>query len=160
MSFHHDFLCAWLADLALFDLHLDDDGATDGTSFGVTAFGQRVFSLFPDIVTFDFRIAEIAKKIFASLLPQLTGCRARRSQLALWVGEGTDDSKFCGRTADAQPIAVASSCKARRYFRISLARACRVASEISSVELCDDHHTLPPLFFVARPPFGGGPGEC
>src|SRR5215470_9133409 len=31
---------------------------------------------------------------------------------------------------------------------------------ISGVELCDDHHTLPPLLFVAPPPFGGGPGEC
>src|SRR5215468_846550 len=31
---------------------------------------------------------------------------------------------------------------------------------ISGGELCDDHHTLPPLLFVAPPPFGGGPGEC
>jgi hypothetical protein len=31
---------------------------------------------------------------------------------------------------------------------------------ISGGELCDDHHTLPLLLFVAPPPFGGGPGEC
>src|SRR5262249_50299274 len=39
----------------------------------------------------------------------------------------------------------------RRYFRISSARACRVASGISGIELCDDHHTLPPFFFIALP---------
>src|SRR5215472_2423873 len=56
-----------------------------------------------------------------------------------------------GTPGSVQPIAFASSLTVRRYFRISSARACRVASGISGIELCDDHHTLPPFFFIALP---------
>jgi hypothetical protein len=50
-----------------------------------------------------------------------------------------------------QPIAFASSRTARRYFRISSARACRV----SGVEFCNDHHTRLPHLFIALPPVFG-----
>ena len=49
-----------------------------------------------------------------------------------------------GAPASAQPIASASSRTARRYFRISVARA--------GIEFCDDHHTLLPVFLIALPP--------
>jgi hypothetical protein len=60
-----------------------------------------------------------------------------------------------GAPAFAQPIACASSRKTSRYLRISPARACIVASGISGVELCDDHHTLSPLVFIASTPVLG-----
>ena len=60
-----------------------------------------------------------------------------------------------GAPAAAQPIARASSRRARRYFRISSARTCIVASGSPGVELCDDPHALPALLFIALPPVFG-----
>ena len=64
-----------------------------------------------------------------------------------------------GAPASAQPIAFVSSLRARRYFRISAAIACIRRLRVSGVELGDDHHTLPPLVFVALPPVFGPHGD-